>query len=529
MNKKIKITIGRHSFRVRVLDPKYKSTIDKFNNTFKTFKSVCKKLRGRYVFRRELDREYVVKNDILREYFYTITSLEGFAQFLKNNRVPIEDLDIKYKTKPHRFKVDIPTSSKFILRDYQIKYINTMSKNIKKNPTFLVDLQTGKGKTLIACHTISKIGYRTVVLVKGQFVDKWKNDLKGYFDITDNDIFIVRGGDSLKELMEMDIDDIPKFVIFSTRTIQLYIEAFETLQVQSHFTYKYFPNELLEKLNISIMLIDETHKEFHLLYKSVLALDPTLLIGLSATLIHKDKKMNMLYELLYPEECRLSYLELDKYAYVTAIAYRMNIHKKFRYMLPSHGYSQTEFELSIIRNFEMLRYFVNMFIEGYKQYYLPKDKEGKKCMIFLGSIQMCTIFTEVFKQVFPDKVVKRYVGEDDYDEMLTGDIIITTPGSSGEAIDIPGLLTVLSAVATDSVQKNIQMLGRLRKDKDGDRVDFVYYFDVEIPQHKKYHENRKQLFEKRVIKQTFSLYQFYYTKLNKFKIKPELLRIKKKK
>lgn len=527
--KKIKITIGRHSFRVRVIDGKYKNIVDKFNLTFRTYKKVCKKIRGRFIFKKEIDRDYVVKNDILREYFYTITSLQAFVQHLRHNNVVLSDLDIKYKTKPHRFKVDIPTSNNFILRDYQVKYINTMSKNIKKNPTFLVDLQTGKGKTLIACHTISKIGYRTVVLVKGQFVDKWRKDLKNYFDITDDDIFVVRGRDSLKELMEMDVDDIPKFVIFSSRTIQLYIESFETLQIQNHFSYKFFPNELLEKLNISIMLIDETHKEFHLLYKSVLALDPTLLIGLSATLLHKDKKMNMLYELLYPENCRLSYLELDKYAYVKALAYRMNINKNFKYMLPSHGYSQTEFELSIIRNFEMLRFFINMFIEGYKEYYLPKDKEGKKCMIFLGSIQMCTIFSEVFKQVFPDKIVKRYVGEDDYDDMLNGDIIITTPGSSGEAIDIPGLLTVLSAVATDSVQKNIQMLGRLREDKDGDRVDFIYYYDTEIPQHKKYHENRRSLFEKRVVKQEFGLYQFYYTKLNKFKIKPELLRIKKKK
>jgi superfamily II DNA or RNA helicase len=529
--KHLRILIGRHSFSVRCLTQEHVGVIETFNAQFRTFKKIYIKKNGRMTVKSVFDKDYIVRNDIMNEYFYTITTMQEFASFLRTCGVPMDDIEVINKDKPKRFKIELSTRPGFKLRDYQVRYVNTMSKNIKQNPTFLVDLQTGKGKSAIACYTIAQIGYRTAVLVKGQYIDKWTEDLMKYFDISLNDIFIVRGKDKLTELMEMNPESIPKFIIFSTKTMQTYVNAYEQTQLTEHFIFPVLPQNLLEHIRVSIVLVDETHKEFNSIYKTVLTLDPTLLIGLSATLLHNDKKIMKLYELLYPNELRLSYLELDKYAHVTAVNYRMNIDKYFKYLLGAHGYNQNEFELSIIKNHKLLYLFINMFLTYYDKVHLELERKHnvmKKSMLFFGSVQMCTIMTHVFKHVYVQRDVKRYVADDSYDDMITGDIIITTPGSSGEAIDIPGLATVFSAVATNSMQKNIQMLGRLREDPDV-TVQYVYFYAADVPQHKAYHDNRADLYRDRVKKMSFTRYDFKSTVKYKFSVPPNLLKIQRKK
>jgi hypothetical protein len=507
---------------------KYKHIVDNFARHFRTYKTVFTSKNGRITARKVFDKDYVVHNVLLRETLFPIVVSKNFAAALKESDIPLSEVDIVYNTDPKKYLVDISTKQGFVLRDYQVRYVETMTKNIKDNHTFLVDLQTGKGKSAIACYSIAKLKYRTCVLVKGQYIDKWEEDLLKYFDVTKDDILIVRGSDTLKNLMSMD--KAPKFVIFSTRTMQAYINEYESLQIRKHFTYSLEPSELLASLNITTVLIDETHKEFHSIYKTVLSLDPTLLIGLSATLLHNDSSMNKLYELLYPMESRLTYLELDKYAVVKAISYRMGIDKHFVYTLGAHGYNQGEFELSIIKNHKLLRLFIDMIIHMFEEEHVKMEKEHhvrKKSMLFFGSVHMCTIITHVFKSLYKDRRVERYVSDDAYDDMILGDIIVTTPGSSGEAIDIPGLGTVLSAYATNSMQKNIQMLGRLREDPDI-TVKYIYFYCLDIPQHITYHHNRHQLYKYRVDRFLLGSFNFGGSIKYPVAIPNNLLKIKRK-
>ncbi len=493
MKKKLKIIIGRTSFSVKLYSQEVKYIFNNFNKQFQTYR---KDMKGRrFIVVR--DKLYVTQNEILKEYYYPKTVLNKLAKAINAGGIGFDAIDLEYKNKPKRYKIDLKFIFEHPLRPYQSKYVKTMTKSLVKNHTFLVDLQTGKGKGLIACKTISDLSYRTALLILPKYINKWKIELCQYYDITEEDIYVVQGSDSLRDLMTFKPEDIPKFVIFSNRTMQMYISKWETTQFEDTFEYDVLPTKLLDKLNISIFLVDEAHQEFHSVYKTVLALDPTLLLGLSATLIHNDKKINKIYELLYPKETRLSFLALDKYQHIIAIRYSLPLTRKFKYVAGNYGYSQTKFEESIFKSHNILDIFTTMLSKYIDDLYVSRKTKGQKCLVFFGSVNMCTYYTEKFNNKYKKLKVSRYVSGDSYDEMMESDIIFSTPGSSGTALDIPGLITVLSPVATGSTQLNLQMLGRLRKIEDVD-VIYAYFHCAEIEQHTRYHDAKVGLFSDRV-------------------------------
>ncbi len=493
--KSLKITIGRHSFKVTLNTKEHIDLIERFNKQFQTYKKDFVKKRIIVV----KDKLYLVCNPIFKEYYYPNTALSNFAHTLRMVGLDSSKIDIVHKDKPKRYKADHVFKFKHPLHDYQNKYVKTMTKSLKKNHTFLVDLQTGKGKGVISAKTIAELGYRTALLILPKYIDKWVIELKQYYNITDDDMCVIRGSESLVNLMKTPPSEIPKFIIFSNRTMSNYVKEYESLQFKEFSKYPILPGELLNAIRITIMLVDETHQEFHSVYKTVLATDPTLLIGLSATLLHKDKKVNGLYELLYPKDVRLSFLEVDKYNIIMAIRYRLGLPKWFRYMSGNYGYSQTKFEESVLRHKGILGYLTRMTMKYFKQEYLIRKKHGQKCLFFFGSVDMCTYFSKYIKEQNPKLDVKRFVSGDSYDEMMKADVIVSTPGSLGTAMDVPKLITVLSHVNTDSIQANLQMTGRLRK-IEGTDTKFLYFYCSEIEQHIRYHDNKLILMHDRVKK-----------------------------
>jgi superfamily II DNA or RNA helicase len=110
---------------------------------------------------------------------------------------------------------------------------------------------------------------------------------------------------------------------------------------------------------------------------------------------------------------------------------------------------------------------------------------------------MCTEYTKVLKDRYPDLDVRRYVEDDPYENIIEADIRVTTVQSGGTAIDIPKLRVAIMTVSIDSPVSNLQALGRLRELKDRD-VKFYYLYCVQIPKQVQYHRNRKLLFEPKV-------------------------------
>lgn len=88
--------------------------------------------------------------------------------------------------------------------------------------------------------------------------------------------------------------------------------------------------------------------------------------------------------------------------------------------------------------------------------------------------------------------------------MSKNDIIISTLKSCGTARDIPDLTRVINTIATDTPQGNLQYMGRLRELKNRPNVVPRYYYLTaeNNDKHVKYHNNKRKLFDGKVVSHT---------------------------
>jgi hypothetical protein len=191
---------------------------------------------------------------------------------------------------------------------------------------------------------------------------------------------------------------------------------------------------------------------------------------------------------------------IKKYTDVFAVAYGMQEHRKKIVKTTNYGsnnYSHIAFEQSITKRSDLLEVYYRLIDTTIQDYYMPDYQPKDKLLIFVATIQFATQLTAYLKKKYPDKLVNRYCDDDPYENLMTGEIIVSTVLSSGTAVDIPHLRVVIQTVCISSPVSNIQSLGRLRKLKDRD-VKFVYLYCENIGKHKDYHMKRVELFKDRV-------------------------------
>ena len=159
-------------------------------------------------------------------------SVESFVQDSHNHTSELfynmffvvkEDIKVyvfrEYMIKPLELQLD----SSYVLRDYQDKY----DKKIREDGVFkFVELQAGRGKSLIAMKAIITMNQVCGILIIPKYIDKWIIDIKRYTNVKDSEIYVVQGGDSLSELLTTPNHPY-KFIIFSLRTTMNCIKDYE--------------------------------------------------------------------------------------------------------------------------------------------------------------------------------------------------------------------------------------------------------------------------------------------------------------
>jgi hypothetical protein len=144
--------------------------------------------------------------------------------------------------------------------------------------------------------------------------------------------------------------------------------------------------------------------------------------------------------------------------------------------------------------------------KAYEDYYLDVREPGTKCLFFFSKVNMCDVMLSMFQKDYPGEDFVTFHGEDtkgknaDKLKYLKHENVITTPGSCGTGKDIDGLVTVICFHTVSSIQRNKQMIGRLRdkvlKMFDGRvRPRFVFAVCISQPKHKEYYQKRKVAFE----------------------------------
>lgn len=447
------------------------------------------------------DKAYFSKLANMNVYYLHINQFRHLLHFLKERNFNLKDLVRDDKRCYEHANEDYEVRDGWTLHDYQKPVVDFIVKDPKGSK--MISMQTGKGKSLVALYSLANVKMRMAVVILSGYIPKWQLDIAKTHNAKTEDIMVVQGSKSLKALIHMAKEGTLncKYFMFSSSTMQQYISGYEANPLGSVETYGIHPIELFPLLKVGSLLVDETHQHFHAVFKILLHSNVKLQIGLSATLISDDSVVSNVHSVVYPKNTVYDAGELDKYADVYALSYYVppNLFRGIKTTnYGSNSYSHTAFEQSIAKNLLALKFFCSLIDSTLRDFYIDKYEAKDKCLIFVATVNMATLLTKRYTEMYPDKLVNRYCEEDPFENILEGEIVVTTVISAGTAIDIPDLRTVIQTVSISSSVANIQTLGRLRKLKGNKDTRFCYIYAENLPKQKQYHYKRLELFRGRV-------------------------------
>ena len=445
------------------------------------------------------------------EYRFHINSLPLFKEIL--NKAGARPEDVSYTTEPvyESVKVEIQIKSHFKPFDEQVAIYEQL-----KQPEIvskLLGLQTGGGKSALSIFAAAHWGYRTVGFMKPGYLDKWRDDVMKQCDIAPTQILLI-GGENNKGGSEklcwlinglMDGWLEPTFVFISNATMRNWISEQEKMPPGEYVPgFRIFPWEFMQACGFGFRIIDETHQDFHANFLFDLYTHVEQSLSLSATLLHRNQFIVDMYKMAYPMENRMKVPEYRKY--IRSIAWLYDIHEPRRLKTTARGrtsYSHVELEKSLHRSMKLYKQYYLMIYEVMRKTYFFERKPGEKCLIYFATRKMCEDAMMYYKQLMPDLKLAKYNQGDSLAAALDSDVIFATLQKAGTAIDIPNLTTVILTVAIDSIQSNLQSLGRLRDLKKlygSDRVPtFVYFVCTNIAKHMTYHKSKRDLMKEKAL------------------------------
>ena len=494
----MEIEVYSHSYRIHHISLQASFMITSFAARM-TQVGLVRKPGGRMV--NEPIKEFFGCNQSRTEYYFHINSFPILLDQLKRWCIRDDQVKIHYNRGFVPDRIHYTLRDEYTLREHQVPiesyavdYVKNNQELSKNRNCKFIGMQTGKGKGITSVSAATKIGYRTVMFMHPKYLDKWRTEIRRYISLPDEEILIVAGGKPLSKLIHLakSGEKLASFIIISSATYRNYLSEYEENDSLAIDEYGCRPIEFFETIKAGTMIIDEVHEAFHMNFRICCYSNLEVVIALSATLMNYDKFMEEMYEMAFPKLQRADKLADDRYIKVYPISYRFYNPRPIRLNeWNQNTYSHNAYEESIIRNKYILANYLKMFKFVIDHGYIKDKKPGDKVRIYATKISMCTLIRDYLRTQYPDLVIERYVGEDEYENLIDPDISISTLGSGGTGHDIPNLRVVILSVNILSIQSNRQVLGRLRKLEDRD-TKFYYLYCDDFDKHREYHLKRKE-------------------------------------
>jgi hypothetical protein len=354
--------------------------------------------------------------------------------------------------------------------------------------------------TYMALRTMLLMGTRTLITVQPRYVTTWLKALGDILKLAPEDVL----------LWEQDLSRLPGVLASGAVNPKIIILTMTRIDV-------YLRNEkkdpdapdldtLYKSLGCGLRIIDEGHEAIHQVCISLMYGNFPKLLLLSATLTADDPFINKIYKIMFPVNIRLKEPEPENYIDIVAYLYDINPRRYNLKTMQFGSYNDLTWEDSILKNEVTTRFYYDVAKKAYEDYYLDVREPGTKCLFFFSKVNMCDVMLSMFQKDYPGEDFVTFHGEDtkgknaDKLKYLKHENVITTPGSCGTGKDIDGLVTVICFHTVSSIQRNKQMIGRLRdkvlKMFDGRvRPRFVFAVCISQPKHKEYYQKRKVAFE----------------------------------
>lgn len=433
------------------------------------------------------------------EFRFHVNQLDELLRHIQSYGITMAQIRITHKALYEPERIELVAHDGKQPREKQLPLIEYL---LSEGNSKVLTAQTGLGKTRVGLWGIEKIGYRTVLIIKGMYIPKWIKDIEDAYVTKPGDILVAQGSRALAAIMHQALDGTlkAKFIIISVRTMSQYLRDYDLYKNHSK-DYPIVPHKFYSTLKAGIRMIDEVHQEFHANYRIDLYTHVVKSISMSATLDSDDPFINRMYAVCWPRETRAPELEYDRFIAVKCLWYSINQPHRIRCINIFKQYNQTKFEQSILRDRGMTQRYIEMIASVVKEAYVKRREPGQKMMVFCGTVDMCTRVTARLRELYSDLTVNRYVAEDAYEQLLNADIVVSTVLSAGTAVDVPNLRVTLMTNALNSKQANVQVLGRTRRLKDWPDTTPEFYFLAarEIDKHVSYAREKEEKFRGKVL------------------------------
>lgn len=383
-----------------------------------------------------------------------------------------------------------------------IDYLANPNQKIK-----VTELQTGKGKTYSALKAAAKVGKRTVIQLRGGYVNQWVENIKEYFHIKKGDILVLRGKKALKSAINLAKagEITARFIIVTSRTMYALFKEYEKHGDDNIYGIR--PEEFYQLLGVGLRIVDEAHEDYHFNFRSDIYSNVQSAIHLSATLLTDDSLRRRMYEIALPRSCWYTGIEYDKYVGVKAYMFSTkDPHKLVLTERNQSNYSHGAYETSIMKDTGILMNYLEVIREVVQKEFIEYEWDsGQKCIVFCRLVEFCETVRDYLAEFYPELDICVYVAGTDDEVLKRADIIVSTVGSAGTAIDIKRLKTAVLTQALNKRETNEQVKGRLRKlrDKEGNFTDitpvFAYLVNTSVKKHRQYHDEKKEQFKGRCL------------------------------
>jgi len=355
------------------------------------------------------------------------------------------------------------------------------------------DLQTGKGKTYCTFRVISTLRVATLIVVDG-LVEQWIKEFSEKTLIPPDKVYRIQGAESILRLLQMKPNEYPSVYVASLDTLMPYIQA-QVSPYKDWIPYQKF----IEMHGIGLKIIDEVHLNFQALVNLDLRSKIMHNRYLSATPERSKSSEGRIFEKIYPPKMFVGGEKYDKYVHLTFYKYQIPVEKPKRF-ITQHGYNHLKYEMYMVNNRAKCFVFLQTVVfPAVHNHFLAKRKPEQRMLIFASSVMMCEAIRDGLLQEYPHLDVRTFVSGDPLTN-LDADIIVGTPKSCGTGRDIADLLTVLNTCSINADPTIKQMLGRLRKLKNGDVPEYIDTVNTVLDRQYAHYKNRKQIYKEKALK-----------------------------
>ena len=470
--KRLKLEINVAHFVVTLFDKSLRYITDDF---------LCPYWSYKFEFNKRIRRPIRVKD---KPFFVNYTDENGYDVYRihksllrayvgyigANGKVSSDVIELVNNTKEkHGGYADIEfNDAKYVMRDYQANIIKRVLEN--KERLSMINLPTGYGKTSVSFKLMSLLNEKIGMFLLPKYIDKAIEDIEEHYPKIKGKYLVIQGGDALRDLM-LNADEYKKkydVFIFSIRTITNYLSVYDNRKGDMFLLKEYpvAPENLMQLLEIGIFLNDESHQEPANVSKMILYFSCDYYILLTATFNSNDPHTVKMYKMMVPDHLRFGLdTTMDKYITINNIRYFIEKAPKLKHQT-NQGYSQILYEQSLLARPYLLAQYDKMIIKYVERDYINKKKKDQKCLVYAATVDMCKHLCNTLRREYPHLKISTYVQEDDYENIMTSDISVSTSLSASTGLNIVGLICIIQTISMGSLQANRQMVGRLRKIPD---------------------------------------------------------------